>query len=395
MHNSPPDEIGRLYLHRNLQILFGVTLMAVMGVSSIAPALPVMLDALSITPAQAWWLISAFTLPGVLFTPVFGVLADRFGRKRVLVPALACFGVFGGLCAMTTKLWVLLLLRFMQGVGASSLGALNATIISDMYSGRERLQAMGYNASVLSIGTTIFPLLGGALAAFGWRCPFLLPLLALPLAVVVWRWLDAPEPRSNGAFMEYMRSAARMAATPRVLALFLTTAATFIILYGVIIAYLPIHLARNFHADPTSIGIVIAASSFTSATVATQLGTLSRRFRSFSLLVVAFMLYAASALLLPLMPDMWAVILPVLLFGVAQALNIPNVQAMLAGLAPMEQRGAFMALNGMVLRVGQTLGPLVMGGAYALWGLDGVFATGAGLAVCVCVMLLALVRGGR
>lgn len=392
MQSSGAGKARKLYLDRNLQILFGVTLSAVMGVSSIAPALPKMLSAMNIPPGHAWWLISAFTVPGVLFTPLLGILSDRLGRKKVLIPSLAIFAIFGGLCALTTKMWVLLVLRFFQGIGASSLGALNATIISDIYEGRERFQAMGYNASVLSIGTTIFPLVGGAVAVFGWQCPFLLPLAALPLAVIIWYWLDAPEPEQNGEFMEYMKKALRIAKTPYALCLFTTTAVTFIILYGIIIAYLPIFLSQNFHASSPVIGSVIAVSSLTSALVATQTGRLSQRFSPRHLLIAAFILYAASALLIPMMCGPWSTVFPVLLFGLAQALNIPIVQTLLAGFAPMEQRGAFMALNGMVLRVGQTLGPLVMGGAYALWGLEGVFDTGAFLAGCMCVMLYFFLR---
>ncbi|MEM7825683.1 MAG: hypothetical protein QW412_02390, partial [Candidatus Aenigmatarchaeota archaeon] len=55
-----------------------------------------------------------------------------FGRKKILIPSLMLFGIAGGLCSITKDFHILLILRFFQGVGASSLGSLNATIIVDI-----------------------------------------------------------------------------------------------------------------------------------------------------------------------------------------------------------------------------------------------------------------------
>lgn len=391
---QPQDQPAKLHTHTNLQLVFGVTLMVVMGVSSIAPAFPPIMQALDLTPTSVAWLVTAFTLPGVFLTPVLGILADRYGRKTVLVPALFTFGVFGTLCAFADSFETLVLLRFLQGVGAASLGALNATIISDLYSGNDRIAAMGLNAGVLSFGTTLFPLLGGGLATVGWHWPFALPVTAIPLGILVLLKLDAPRPDSGGAFMEYMRLAARRAMAPRALALFGTTCATFIILYGMIIAFLPVYLAERFGAEPWAIGTLIAAASLTTALLSSQLGRIARAVTLRWLLVTAFALYALSAVLTPLMPGQWWMLVPILIFGAAQGLNIPTVQAMLADLAPMEQRGAFMALNGTVLRIGQTVGPVVMGGAYALGGMNGVFAATAALALAVAAVVTIVLRGG-
>lgn len=387
-----PESNNKLYLNRNLQILFGVTMMVVMGVSSIAPVFPSVMQAFGLSATQVAWLVTAFTIPGVVLTPILGILADRFGRKVVLVPSLVCFGVFGTACAFAADFSTLLVFRFLQGVGSAALGALNATIISDLFHENERAQAMGYNAGVLSLGTTLYPLLGGILGLVGWRWPFALPVVALPLAWVVMTRLECPTPARNGVFMDYMRQAAKRARAPKALGLFGTTAVTFMILYGVVVSFLPVYLHETFQASPGGIGAIIAASSLTTALMSSQLGRLARAISMRALLLLAFVLYALSCVMIPMMDDMWSVSIPVLLFGMAQGLNIPTVQTMLAELAPMEQRGAFMALNGTVLRIGQTLGPVVMGGAYLVAGMNGVFGAGALMAVGVCVLVWRLVR---
>lgn len=85
----------KLFLDANLYTIFAVTLMSVMGVSSIASALPKIAEEMGIAKGNIGILISAFTIPGVLLTPVMGALSDRLGRKAILVPSLFLFGLAG------------------------------------------------------------------------------------------------------------------------------------------------------------------------------------------------------------------------------------------------------------------------------------------------------------
>ena len=72
--------------------------MALLGVSSISPAFPKIVVELGLSPQDVGLLITMFTLPGVFLAPVVGVLADRVGRKRILVPSLFLFGIAGFAC---------------------------------------------------------------------------------------------------------------------------------------------------------------------------------------------------------------------------------------------------------------------------------------------------------
>ena len=93
-------------------------------------------------------------MPGVFLTPVGDVLSYKFGRKTVLIPSLLLFVVAGGACALARDFELLLGLRVLQGVGAAALGATtNVTLIGELFAGRERTAALGYNSSVLSTGT--------------------------------------------------------------------------------------------------------------------------------------------------------------------------------------------------------------------------------------------------
>ena len=96
--------------------------------------------------------------------------------------------------------------------------------------------------------------------------------------------------------------------------------------------------------------------------------------------------------MIPFMRNLWAFLIPIIIFGIAHGVNIPNIQTLLAGLAPMEYRAAFMSVNGMVLRLGQTLGPLLMGAIFGMWGIGSVFYAGAGFAIVMFIVVAIMIR---
>ncbi|MFP4470629.1 MAG: MFS transporter [Bacteroidales bacterium] len=382
----------RLIFQINMQIIFAITLIAVMGVASITPAFPKIRDALGLTNQQVGSLITVFTLPGIFLNPVLGVLADRYGRKTIIVPSLFIFAVAGTACAFAEEFNTLLILRFFQGVGAASIGSINVALIGDLWSGRQRATAMGTNASVLSIGTASYPAIGGALAMLGWHYPFFLSVLALPAGVWVLFSLKNPESRSSETMIRYLKGVLRYLKNGNVIVLFVISILTFVILYGSYLTYLPLALDDRFGALPYQIGLILSFGSVSTALTSPQLGRLSSRFSYKQLLIFANGLYVVSMLLIPLLGSLWLNLIPAAIFGVAQGINIPGIQTLLAGSAPMEYRAAFMSVNGMVLRLGQTLGPIVTGFAFTIAGMTATFVSGAAFAVIMAVMIVVLVK---
>jgi MFS family permease len=384
MKNRLPSE--KLYKDRNLQILFGVTLMAVLGVSSIAPALPSIVTALQISRTDVGLLIAAFTFPGVVLTPFVGIFGDRFGRKRILVPSLFLFGLAGGACAFTRDFTLLIALRAFQGLGATALATLGITIIGDIYSGERRAGAMGLNASVLSIGTLSYPLIGGALATLAWNYPFLLALAGIPIGLIVLLYLHNPEPGSTGNLKDYLTGAFSKLRSFRAISAFMVGVIGFILLYGIIMTYVPLYLHSAFSASPFVIGLIASSMSLISALVASQLGRLAKIISVTNLIKLGFVISALALALLPYMPRLEMVFIPTIIYGAGWAIIAPSVQTYIAGLAPAEYRAAFMSINGMMLRLGQTVGPLIMGIAYTYGDFKGAFLFGAGLALVTAII---------
>jgi MFS transporter, ACDE family, multidrug resistance protein len=370
----PEDKAGtrKVYRDHNLHVLFGVTLMAVLGVSSITPALPEIRDAFGVTSGQVGLLITVFTLPGVALTPVLGVLSDRHGRRKILVPALLLFGIAGGLCAFARGFELLLALRLLQGMGAAALGTLNVTVIGDIFTGHERSAAPGYNSSVLSVGTASYP--------------------AVPVGLLVLFSLHNPEPHNDQRLREYFGDVFSRLSDREVLGLLGVSLLTFIILFGPQLTFLPILMDERFGAPSYLRGAVLSGASLTTAITSTQIGALTSRVNERTLLKIAFVLYAAGLVLVALVPNVWLLLVPAVIFGVAQGINLPNVFSLLNAHAPSENRGAFMATNGMSLRAGQTIGPLLMAATTGTLGLTGAYLAATALAVVALLLVITLLR---
>ncbi len=370
----------KVYNDTNLRIVFGITLMAVMGVAAITPAFPTIARDLNISAQKVGLLITVFTLPGVMSVPILGVLADRYGRRKILVPALMLLGVAGGACYFAQDFNTLLILRFFQGLGGSSLGSINTTLIADLYHGRDRATAMGYTASVLSIGTASYPLIGGGLAVIAWHYPFLLSLIAIPVGFLVLFKLKNPEPEKPKDMKKYFAGIWR-SINRQVVGLFFISLFTFVILYGVYLSYFPFLVEYSFGGSPVVIGMLMSAMSLTTAVMSARLGKLTYRYSSKKLLMTGFAFYALALALIPLMPNIWMLLIPSFVFGLGHGLNIPSLLTLMTSFAPFEHRAAFMSMNSMVLRGGQTIGPPLIGLFFAMGGTAAAFYTGSVIAL--------------
>jgi MFS family permease len=100
-------------------------------------------------------------------------------------------------------------------------------------------------------------------------------------------------------------------------------------------------------------------------------------------MIFGFACYAAAMLLFPLIPSLWGFLIPTLIYGFGGGINQPSSQSILISLAPESRRAGFLSVNSTILRIGQSLGPLIMGTIITFWGMDGVFYAGAVLSLAM------------
>ncbi len=373
----------------NLQIIIGITLMAVLGSSSIGPTLPSLAEDFGISPQHIGWVITAFVIPIAIGTPISGILADRYGRKQILVPALLLFAIAGTIGALAPNFRTLIEFRFVQGVGAAPLESLALTLISDLYRGKLLTAAMAFNATSIGLSLAIYPLISGGLTTWGWRYPFLLPLLAIPLSFLVLFVLRIPQVSQSERFelRTYLGNIWRSINNRQVMGLLMAVVALFILLFGPYFTYIPLLADAQLGASHFVIGIILASMALSLAFVSSQLALFARSLSEVTLIKASFIVYAVALIITPAIHQVWLLFIPSMLFGLAHGMVFPSTQALLGELAPQEYRAGFMAVNATVLSLGQALGPILAGVMFTVWGMQGVFYSSAIFALVILIFL--------
>jgi len=381
-----------------IPLIFAVTATGIMANSIIAPLLPDIVDDFGLSDAATGLVVAAVALPGIVMAPVIGLIADRLGRRGVLVACLAIFG-FAALVVSTAPSYPILLLgRFLQGFGAAGLINLSVVIIGDHWDGAERTKLIGRNASVLTIGLAIFPLVSGIIAEFSsWRYALAPQLAALVVAALAWRILPDGHRSTPGSVTEQLRGLGVALRLPVLRTVMLAGFVVFVLIFGIFLATLPLHLERRFDLGAGARGAMLSVPAISASLVAFNLGRITIWFRRPLVLTSATALFVVSFALMGLATTLVLVAIACLLYGLGDGALIPILQDAAVTAAPTEQRAAVVAVWVGFSRLGQTVGPLVAAVIFGLASTTAALYAGAMLAAALLVVigLSPLVRTAR
>lgn len=358
----------------------------------IAPAIPDILADLGVAQSRAGLVLAAATLPGIVVAPVIGLLADRYGRREVLVPCLVVFGLAGGLSSLAPSFGVLIALRLVQGIGSAGLINLAVVVIADHWRGVDRARIIGQNSAVLTVTLAVLPPLGGGLTDLvGWRASFAPYWLGLVTAAVAARALG-PSPRRDVKVGEQIRDALGYLRSGRVVAAMGSGMMLFVLIFGLILTALPLYLAQDFGLGATERGLVLGVPALTATVGALALGRLTERFGARRLVLTGSAVVTVAFAIVAQAPVVAVVVLGALLYGFGEGAAVPSLQAIVAGAAPASSRGSVVAVWVGGIRAGQTAGPLLAGVALGHLGPSGTFWAGS---VTAAALLAAQVLSGQ
>ncbi len=329
-----------------------------MGVSLISPVLPGLRPVFGVSDAQIGLVITAYTLPGIFLTPAIGLVADRIGRKLVLVPLLILFGVAGAAIAFTTNFSHVLALRFLQGIGASALVTLAITLLGDLYAGRQLDALIGINGSTVGVGAAFYPLLGGGLSTIRWNVPFLFFGVGAIVGLVALLVLDEPTTEKAMGAREYLARTAAVVQLPGPLALFVALFAAMFFFYGSVITALPLLLSDEFGLSTGEIGVIIGVAALTMSVVTSMYSRISTLRTGPELIALGFVAFGTSLLTIRFAPSVYVIGFALLIYGVGFGIIMPSIDTTMVNLVTEDLRAGMMGIRTSLLRLGQTLGPI-------------------------------------
>ena len=191
-----PPKLNRVYVTGALLI---VMVLAAMELTVTSTAMPTIIGDLHGLEHYSW-VTSVYLLVCTITMPIYGRLADAWGRKRVVLFAIALFCGASMLAASAHSLLQLIIFRGFQGLGAGGIMPVVLTILGDIFTLEERAAIQGVFSAVWGGAALAGPAIGALLVdTLGWRSIFFvnLPFGALGFIVLVWQYHDHEKPHST------------------------------------------------------------------------------------------------------------------------------------------------------------------------------------------------------
>jgi DHA1 family multidrug resistance protein-like MFS transporter len=396
---------------RILYVMVVAQIMAQVGFSFVFPFLPLYLEFLGQRgPAVALWAgIISFSqsLAMALISPVWGSLADRHGRKPMVVRALAGGAVPIGLLMLAPTVWVVLVLRIVQGLLAGSVSASQALMAS--LTPREQMGfSMGLMQSAIFLGAALGPLVGGVVNdRVGFDGTFaggaaLLAVAAVLVVLLVDEPFTRPAPPAREAGARGGSLLSRLVASPGLLAMAL------VLLMSEFANVVPAPVLPLFvgqlHGVPrvagqpqtaTAVGVILAAAGVCAALASWYVQRLSSRFGYRRVLIGATALAGIFYLPAFFAQDVWQMVAVRALVGLALGSAMPCATAIVGLITPQHRRASGYSLLASATSIGVAVGPLVGGALGAFAGLRPVFLVTAFSLMLVSIVVARVVQEPR
>ncbi len=167
-----------------------LTAIGPLSVDLYLPSLPEIGRALAAPPGEVQLTISAYLVGFGAGQIVYGPLADRHGRKPVMLASLLIFCIATLVCAVAPSIAALIGARFVQAFGAAGAIVLARAVVRDLYEGARAGRELSLMAMIMGLAPIVAPLIGSLLqTAFGWRACFVFIFVAGIIAAAAVRWL--------------------------------------------------------------------------------------------------------------------------------------------------------------------------------------------------------------
>lgn len=389
---------------RDLISIASIPLVMTLGNSMLIPVLPVIEKKLAITSFQSSLIITVYSMIAIVLIPIAGYLSDRYGRKKVIIPSLiiaAIGGLVSGLAAMfmDQSYYLILVGRFIQGIGASGTFPVVLPLIGDMYKDDRKVSSgLGIVETSNTVGKVLSPIIGASLALITWYVPLLaIPVFCLISIILVFIFLKVPkqqeEPVPFRVFLAKIK--AIFAEKGRWLyAVFTIGCILMYVLFGVLF-YLSTLLEETYKIDGVVKGLILAipllalslASYFTGKNIGQNKQLM--KWITFS----GCLLLSCSILIISFSEHIYLLIGGLIFGGAGIGVALPCLDTFITGGVKKGERGTISSIYSSMRFVGVALGPplfaVIMETSHQT-----LFLTTAGVCFVASILALISIRPG-
>lgn len=362
-----------------------------------SPALPGVADHFAVSAARVGLVMTAFTVPTMVGVPLTGVLADVYGRRRVIVPSLLVYGVAGAAIGLVDSFQAVLAVRAVQGIAYAGVMPLSVTILGDLYAGATGSAAQGLRVSLNGFSGAVVPVAVGALVTIAWSYPFFLYAMAIPIAIAVYAFLPetaSPAGRELSLVSRLRSYAGDFRVETRSIEIRVLLAGGFArdLVRLAVLTFVPLYAVGRLGTSPAVAGAIIGLLGFSRMIVSPLAGSVVERTSRTVALLVALGVTAVSVVLMGLSSGPAVLGTAVAVYGVGDGLFAPVLKSSVTDAADPNYRAG--VVNGLqLLKSGaQSLSPVVFGAVLATLGYQSLFLSAAAVSIAYAVAIVWVFR---
>ncbi len=363
-----------------------------------SPVLPLFAAHLGADPAGVGLVAAISAFAGVAFSVPAGILADRFGKKRVLLVSAIVFATAPFGYPWVTTMWQLALVRFYHGLATAIFLPVAMALVSTL-SHKERGEKLGWFSTATLAGRFMAPVVGGSIlgyfslaSAFSYQVVYGVCGVAGVITLLLALWLPVPEEAEgpSQSWEETFRLFKAVAVNRKILLTCLVEAAI-LFAYGTFETFLPLYAVKN-GLTAAQVGIFLSGQIIVLALSKPIMGRFSDTHGRQPQIVTGGVLGAASIAGFAWVTSFIPLLLCSIAFGLALAIVTSATSAYIADLSSQQARGSAMGILGAIMDIGHTSGPLLSGVVAASFGYERSFL-GAGVVLLAVAALFFLTIG--
>ena len=385
----------RIPIPQEIKVLIAAAFVIALGFGLVAPVLPQFALSFDVGVTASSVIVSAFAFTRLIFAPAGGVLLEKLGERPVYIAGLLIVALSTAACAFAQSYWQLLVFRGLGGIGSTMFTISAMALIIRLAPPEVRGRVSSAYASSFLLGNIGGPLLGGLLAGFGLRVPFLVYAGALVVAagVVFLRLKDArpaaqtPETKAAALPVLTVREALRDSAYRGAL---VSSFANGWSSFGVRNALVPLFAAAALSAGPEIAGISLTAFAAGTAVVLTFSGRLADSWGRRPLLLIGLAVNAVATALIGFSSSVPEFLVISVIAGMGTGLLNPAQQAAVGDIIGNGRSGGkVLATFQMASDTGAIAGPVLAGMLADSLGYSWAFGVTGGIVAMAFVAWLA------